>query len=86
MLDRNREIKNKEEYRGKDDYEEYKNKKLIQIYIDDEILKVEKDTKTPAGKHVGTRLLGLHDAVFISNKNIKPQANYSYELILLTLK
>lgn len=53
-------------------------------YVKDEILQYDKDMKVP--KFMALRLRGLNKGTFIANKNQKPYANYSYNVILLTFK
>lgn len=53
-------------------------------YIKDNILEYSSEMKFP--KYLALRLKGLSEGNFIANKNIKPNAKYSFETILLTCK
>lgn len=53
-------------------------------YVKNEIMQYDKDMKLP--KFMVLRLRGLHNGNFMANKNHKPQANYGYDVILLTFK
>lgn len=53
-------------------------------YVKKEILEYSDDMKLP--KFMIYRLRGLRNGKFMSNKNTKPMANYSYNAILLTFK
>lgn len=54
------------------------------LYVKKEILDYDDNMKFP--KHLALRLKGLHMGQFIANKNIKVQANYSFDIILKTFK
>lgn len=86
MTEKGREIVLEEDYKGKEPYEDYKGKKLIYIYVEDEILKVPNGQKFQAGKLLADRVQGVHLGQFKVNKSHNIQADYSYEVILLTLK
>lgn len=53
-------------------------------YVHTKIMGYTKDMKF--SKYIALRLRGLHEGNFIANKYIKPQANYPYDIILLTFK
>lgn len=53
-------------------------------YVKKDILGYDSNMNLP--KFMILRLRGLHSGNFMSNKNIKPLANYSYKHILLTFK
>lgn len=53
-------------------------------YVKKDILGYSEDMKLP--KRFILRLQGLHKGVFLANKNIPNQAEYSYRVILLTFK
>lgn len=53
-------------------------------YVKKDILGYTEDMKLP--KRFVLRLQGIHKGVFIGNKNIPSQAEYSYKTILLTFK
>lgn len=53
-------------------------------YVKKDILGYSENMKLP--KRFILRLQGLHNGVFLANKNIPKQAEYSYKTILLTFK
>lgn len=54
------------------------------LYVKKEILNYDDNIKFP--KYLALRLRGLKSGQFIANKNIKTQANYSFDMILKTFK
>lgn len=87
MVESARNIVLEKDYKGKEPYEDYKGKKLIYIYVEDEILQVPNGQKFQAGKLLSERVQGIHLGQFKANKKYHDiNANYSYEVILLTLK
>lgn len=86
MTDKGRIIKSKEEYKGKEPYEDYKNKRLIYIYVEDELLKIPNGQKFQCGRLLADRVQGIHLGQFRVNKSCNINANYDYEVILLALK
>lgn len=86
MTDKGRIIKSKDEYKGKEPYEDYKNKRLIYIYVEDELLKIPNGQKFQCGRLLADRVQGVHLGQFRVNKSCNINASYDYEIILLTLK
>lgn len=68
----------------KKDSEEWVDWCELYEYVKKDILGYSQDMKLP--KRFVLRLQGLHRGVFMANKNIPPQAEYSYKTILLTFK
>lgn len=56
----------------------------LYMYVRNNVLHYDENQKMP--KYMVLRLKGMTEGKFISNRNIKTEANYSYDIVLMTFK